>query len=102
MVGLAVSPTRIVYVDVTLTQFKAKVTELLKLRKLHFSIGLSPLPFSRGAQSKLMVGGDSMGTDLLVVRARFSNSLLGTLSREFKLRGISIFHAIQMAIFRSA
>jgi len=35
-----------------------------------------------------------------LVGARFSNFLLGKLSRQFKLRGMSIFHEIQMAIFR--
>jgi len=47
-----------------------------------------------------MVDGDSMGPDLQLVGARFSNSLLGKLSREYKLRGMSIFYEIQMAIFR--
>jgi len=47
-----------------------------------------------------MVGGDSMIPHLQLVGARFSNFLLGKLSREFKLRGISIFHEIQMVIFR--
>ena len=46
-----------------------------------------------------MVGGHSMGPGLQLVGARFLNFLLGKLSREFKLRRISIFHEIQMAIF---
>jgi len=47
-----------------------------------------------------MVDVDSMGPDLQLVGARFLNFLLGKLSREFKLRSVSIFHEIQMAIFR--
>jgi len=86
--------------SVTSTRFKVKVkvTELLKLRKLHFptSISSGVLAWS----SKLTVDGDSMGPGLQLVRARFLNFLLGKLSREFKLRPMSIFHEIQMAIFR--
>ena len=48
-----------------------------------------------------MVGSDSMGPDLQLVGAQFLNLLLGKLSREFKLRRMSIFHETQMAIFRS-
>jgi len=47
-----------------------------------------------------MVGGDSMGPALQLVGARFLDFLLGKLSREFKLRRMSLFHEIQMAIFR--
>jgi len=47
-----------------------------------------------------MAGGDSMGPGLQLVRARYSNFLPGRLSREFRLRRMSIFHEIQMAIFR--
>jgi len=47
-----------------------------------------------------MVDGDSLRLDLQLNGARFSNFLLGKLSREFKLRGMSIFHEIQMAIFQ--
>ena len=50
--------------------------------------------------SKLMVAGDSMGRGLQLVGVRFLNFLLGKLSWEFKLRRMSIFHEIQMAIFR--
>jgi len=46
-----------------------------------------------------MVGSDTVRPDLQLVGARFSNSLLGKRSQEFKLRGMSIFHSIQMAIF---
>jgi len=47
-----------------------------------------------------MVAGDSMGPGLQLVRARFSNFLLGKLSREFKFPGMSIFDKFQVAIFR--
>jgi len=47
-----------------------------------------------------MVVSDSMGPDLQLIRARFSNFLLGKLSREFTLCGVSIFHKIQMAMFQ--
>jgi len=40
-----------------------------------------------------------MGHGLQLVGAQFSNFLLGKLSREFKLRRMSIFHKIQMAMF---
>jgi len=46
-----------------------------------------------------MVGGDNMGPGLQLVGARFLNFLLRKLSREFRLRLMSIFHDIQMAIF---
>ena len=46
-----------------------------------------------------MVGGHSMGPVLQLVGARFFNFLLGKLSRKFKLRRLSIFHEIQMAVF---
>jgi len=47
-----------------------------------------------------MVGVDSMGADLRLFGARFSNFLPGKLSRELKLRRMSIFHDIHVAIFR--
>jgi len=59
------------------------VTDLLQLRKLHFSTSVFSTVLARS--SKLMVDGDSMGPGLQLVRARFSNLLLGKLSREFKL-----------------
>jgi len=46
-----------------------------------------------------MVVSHSMGPALELVRARFSTFLLGKLSRQSKLRQMSIFHEIQMAIF---
>jgi len=47
----------------------------------------------------MMVDGDSMGPGLQLVGTRFLNFLLGKLSREFKLRRMSIFREIQIAIF---
>jgi len=47
-----------------------------------------------------MVDGHSMGPGLQPVGAQFLNFFQGKLSREFKLRRLSIFHEIQMAIFR--
>ena len=41
-----------------------------------------------------------MGPGLHLVGAQFSNSLLEKLSLQFKLRGMSIFHEIQMTIFQ--
>jgi len=84
-------------INVTSTQSKVKVMELPKLRKLHFSRSFSAvLVWS----SKLMAGSDSMGPGLQLIGARFFNFLVGNLSREFKLRPMSIVHEIQMAIFR--
>jgi len=45
-----------------------------------------------------MVSGHSMGPGLQLVGAQFFNFLLGKLSREFKLRRLSIFHQIQMNV----
>jgi len=47
-----------------------------------------------------VVVGDNLGPRLQLVGARFLNFLPGKLSRVFKLRAMSIFHEIQMAIFR--
>jgi len=47
-----------------------------------------------------MVDGDSMGPALQLAGGRFSNFLRGKLSREFRLRGMLIFHEIQIGIFR--
>jgi len=77
---------------------KVKVTELPKLRKVHYSRSISSA-ISEWS-SKLMVGGHSMGPGLQLLGARFLNFHLGKLSREFKLRPISIFDEIQMDIFR--
>jgi len=82
----------------TRSKVKVKVTELPKLRKLHFSTSISSAVLAWS--SKLMVGGDSMGPALQVVGARFLNFFLRKLSREFKLRRMSIFHEIQMTTFR--
>jgi len=81
----------------TRSKVKVKVMELQKLQKVHFSRSISSaiLVWS----SKLMVGGHSMGTGIQLVGTRFLNFLLGKLSREFKLRPMSISDVIQMAIF---
>jgi len=42
---------------------------------------------------------DSMGPDLRLLGGQFSNFLLGNVSLEFKLHGMSIFHDIQMATY---
>jgi len=47
-----------------------------------------------------MVDSDTMIRDLQLVGVRFSNFLPRKLSREFKLRRMSIFNEIQIAIFR--
>jgi len=47
-----------------------------------------------------MVDLDSTGPILQLVRAQFSNFLFRKLSCDFKLRGMSIIHDLQMAIFR--
>jgi len=60
------------------SKVKVKVTELPKLRKLHFSRSISSAVLAWN--SKLMVGGDSMGPGLQLVGARFLNFLLGKLS----------------------
>jgi len=81
----------------TRSKVKVKVTELSKLRKVHFSRSISSAVFAWS--SKLMVGGHSMGPGLQLVIARFLNFLPGELSLEFKLCPVSIFHEIQMATF---
>ena len=47
-----------------------------------------------------MVSYDSMRPALQLIGARFWNFIIGKLSHEFKLHEMSIFHEIQMAIFR--
>jgi len=81
----------------TRSNVKVKVTDLPNLRKVHFSRSMSSAGFA--CSSKLMVGGHSMGPGLQLVGARFFNFFLGKLSREFKLRPMSLFHEIQMAVF---
>jgi len=49
--------------------------------------------------SKLTVDIDSMGPGLQLLGGQFSNFLLGKVSLEFKLHGMSIFHDIQMATY---
>jgi len=46
-----------------------------------------------------MVDVDSMEPGLQPVGARFSNCILGKISRKFRLHGMSIFHDIQMATY---
>jgi len=46
-----------------------------------------------------MVDIDSMGPGLQLVGGRFSNFLLGKVSLQFKLHGMSTFHDIQMATY---
>ena len=88
MVGQAGSPTRLMYADMILTRskVKVKVTKDLNFRKLpvsaHFR-SISSAPFAWN--SKLMAADDSMGPALQLFQDRFSNFLLGKLSREFKL-----------------
>jgi len=77
---------------------EVKVTELPKLQKVHYSRSISSA--ISAWSSKLMVDGHSMGPGLQLVGALFLNFHPGKLSREFKLRPISIFDEIQMAIFR--
>jgi len=62
MVRNAGSPTSIIHADMTLTQFKVKVTGLLKFGKLHFSRSISCVMLAWS--SKLMVGSDNMGPGL--------------------------------------
>jgi len=68
------------HTSVTLTQskVKVKVTELQKLRKVHFSRSISSAVFAWS--SKVMVDGDSTGPGLQLVGARFLNFLPGKLS----------------------
>ena len=82
----------------TRSKVKVKVTELPKLQKVHFFRSISST--ISAWSSKVMVGGHSMGPALQLVGARFLNFHLGKLSREFKLRPISIFDEIQMAKFQ--
>jgi len=46
-----------------------------------------------------MVDIDSVAPGLQLLGARFSNFLLGKVSLEFKIHGMSIFHDIQMATY---
>ena len=56
-------------VTYTRLNVKVKVTELPKLRKVHFSTSISSA--ISAWSSKLMIGGDSMGPGLQLVGARF-------------------------------
>jgi len=64
---------------------------------MHISRSISSATFAWG--SKLMVDIDSIGPGLQLVRGRFSNFLLGKVSLEVKIYGMSIFHDIQMATY---
>jgi len=97
MVRQAGSPARTVHVDVTLTRSKVKVKimGLLKFRKmpkLHFPRPVFSVILS--CSSKLIVDRDSTRPTLQLVGVRYSNFLPRRLSREFKLRGMSIFTRI--------
>jgi len=81
----------------TRSKVKVKVTELLSFRKLHFSRSMFSTILA--GNSKLQVDHDTMEPSLQLVGVRFSNFLLRKLSREFKLREMSISHEIQMVIF---
>jgi len=78
----------------TRSKVKVKVTEFPKLRKVHFSRSISPAVLAWS--SKLMVDGHSMGHGLQPIAARFFKFLLRKLTREFKLRPISIFHTLRL------
>jgi len=82
IVGLAGSPSCMVYDDVTLTWCTVKVTRLLKFRKLHFSRSISSAILAWS--SKLMVDHDSTGPSLQLVRVQFLNFLFRKLSCELK------------------
>jgi len=56
------------HTSMTWTRSKVKVTELVKLRKLHFSRSISFAIFAWS--SKLMVDGDNMGPGLLEFASR--------------------------------
>jgi len=71
-------------------------SEVAKIALFYRSISFAILACS----SKLMVCSDSIGPGLHLVGARFVHFFLGKLTREFKLRRMSIFHEIQMATFR--
>jgi len=64
---------------------------------MHISRYISSATFAWS--SKLMVDIDSMGPGLQLVGGRFSHFLLGKVSLEFKLHGMSIFHDIQISTY---
>jgi len=87
----------------TLTRSKVKVTELVKLWKLHFSKSISSAIFTWS--SKLMVDHDSMGPSLhlaVLAGARFSNFLLRKISHEFKLCGCQYYMNFKWPYFPNA
>jgi len=82
----------------TRSKVRVKVTELRKLRKLHFSRYISSVVSAW--RSKLMVVDDCVGPGLQRAGAQFLNFLLEKLSRVFKPRRMSTFNDIQVTIFR--
>ena len=72
MAGHAGSPMCIAHTDVTLTwsKLKVKVTDLVKFRKLHFSMSTSSAILSWRWRSQLAVDYDSMEPGLWLFRAR--------------------------------
>ena len=79
------------HIHTSVTSARSKVVmELLKLQQLHFSRSISCAVLAWS--SKLTVCGDSMGRVLQHVGARFLNLLLVKLSRQVKLRRMSIYH----------
>jgi len=83
-----------VHADVTLTQLKVKVTELLNFRKLHFSRSIFFAIFAWN--SKPMVDYyDNMGPSLQFAKTQFLNFLLSKLLLDFRLCGMSILQDLR-------
>jgi len=79
----------------TRSKVKVKVTELLKFRKLHFCRSISSAIW-HGAQNWWLI----MTVGYVVLsEPNFFNFLDSKLSRDFKLRGMSILQDFQRAIF---
>jgi len=88
MVRHASSPICIAHTDVTLTRSKVKVTDLLKFRKLHFSISTSSTILAW--RSQLMDDYDSTGPSIQFFGARFLNFSPIWWSRDFEFREMVI------------
>ena len=82
----------------TRSKVKGRVTELPKLRKVHFSRSISSAGFLWTLNWLLVV----IIWDLDFVRARFLNFLLGKLSREFRFHGCQYFTKFKLPYFGSA
>jgi len=84
--------------SMTLTRFKVKfkVTELPNFQKLHFPASISSAILAWS--SKLMADYDNVGPNLQPIGARFLNVLLSKLSRDFKLRRMSILQDFYRAM----